>query len=107
MGKLMTKLGKAKTKQEKYDIYTEFKEMRRELRQLESAQVNQVLSNADVICCTLTSAADKTLRKYIHNQLQDKLFDMLVIDECAQAIEPACWIAIQFAKRLVLAGDHK
>ena len=32
---------------------------------------------------------------------------MLVIDECAQAIEPACWIAIQFAKRLVLAGDHK
>lgn len=32
---------------------------------------------------------------------------MCVIDECAQSIEPACWIAIQFAKRLVLAGDHK
>ena len=32
---------------------------------------------------------------------------MLVIDECAQAIEPAAWIAVQFAKRLVLAGDHK
>jgi len=60
-----------------------------------------------VVCSTLTSASDKTLRGYIHHKLQDSLFDVLVIDECAQAIEPACWIAIQFAKRLVLAGDHK
>ena len=66
-----------------------------------------MLADADVICCTLTSAADKTLRKYIHTKLHEYLFDVLVIDECAQAIEPACWIAIQFAKRLVLAGDHK
>jgi len=40
--------------------------MRRDLRQLEMSQINQVLAGADVICCTLTSAADKTLRKYIH-----------------------------------------
>ena len=66
MLKLSLKLTKAKTKTEKYDIFTEFKQMRKELRQLESAQINQVLANADVICCTLTSAADKTLRKYIH-----------------------------------------
>jgi len=66
-----------------------------------------IFSQADVICCTLTSAADKTLRGYIHNKLNDQLFDVCVIDECAQAIEPSCWIAAQFAKRLVLAGDHK
>ena len=60
-----------------------------------------------MICCTLTSASDKTLRNYIHNHLSDRLFDVLVIDECAQSIEPACWIAIQFAKKIVLAGDHK
>ena len=35
------------------------------------------------------------------------MFDVCVIDECAQSIEPSCWIAAQFAKRLVLAGDHK
>lgn len=57
--------------------------MRKELRELESSQVNQVLASADVICCTLTSAADKTLRKYIHTKLNDQLFDMCVIDECA------------------------
>ena len=66
MHKLTLKLAKAKTKSEKYDIFTEFKQMRKDLRQLEFAQINQVLASADVICCTLTSAADKTLRKYIH-----------------------------------------
>ena len=81
--KLTLKLAKAKTKSEKYDIFTEFKQMRRDLRHLELTAINQVLAGADVICCTLTSAADKTLRKYIHTQLQDQLFDMLVIDECA------------------------
>jgi ATP-dependent RNA/DNA helicase IGHMBP2 len=35
------------------------------------------------------------------------LFDVCVIDECAQAVEPAAWIAIQFCKKLILAGDHK
>lgn len=60
-----------------------------------------------MVCCTLTSAADKRLRRFIHTKLQDQLFDICVIDECAQSIEPSCWIAAQFCKRLVLAGDHK
>jgi len=66
-----------------------------------------VFASADVICSTLTSASDKTLRNYIHNKMNDSLFDVCVIDECAQAVEPACWIAIQFCKKLILAGDHK
>ena len=37
MLKLSLKLTKAKTKTEKYDIFTEFKQMRKELRALESA----------------------------------------------------------------------
>lgn len=69
MHKLTLKLSKAKTKTEKYDIFTEFKQMRKDLRQMESALINQVLASANVICCTLTSAADKTLRKYIHTEL--------------------------------------
>ena len=31
----------------------------------------------------------------------------MVIDECAQSIEPACWIPLRYAKKLVMAGDHK
>ncbi len=34
------------------------------------------------------------------------LFSSLFIDEAAQAIEAACWIAISRADRVILAGDH-
>ena len=36
-----------------------------------------------------------------------KKFSTLFIDEAAQALEPACWIAIRRCHRLVLAGDHQ
>ncbi len=39
--------------------------------------------------------------------MTDQLFDLLVIDECAQSIEPACWIPIRYARKVVMAGDHK
>ena len=42
-----------------------------------------IFQTADVVCCTLTSAADKKLRAFIHNKLQDHLFDICIIDECA------------------------
>jgi superfamily I DNA and/or RNA helicase len=31
---------------------------------------------------------------------------MTVIDECSQALEMACWIAVPWAGKLLLAGDH-
>jgi len=34
-------------------------------------------------------------------------FDVVIIDEAAQALEASCWIPILKGKRLVLAGDHK
>lgn len=33
-------------------------------------------------------------------------FDVVVIDEAAQAMEPACWIALLRGERALLAGDH-
>jgi ATP-dependent RNA/DNA helicase IGHMBP2 len=95
------------TKTEKKDLYGEFKLFRKDLRQIEQQHINQIFKGADVICSTLTSGTDKTLMGYVKHQLQDSLFDILVIDECAQSIEPACWIPIQFCKKLVMAGDHK
>jgi superfamily I DNA and/or RNA helicase len=37
--------------------------------------------------------------------LSDHRFDVLVIDECGQALEPACWVAIQKAEQVIVAGD--
>jgi superfamily I DNA and/or RNA helicase len=33
-------------------------------------------------------------------------FDVVIIDECAQSCEIACWIPILRAKQVILAGDH-
>lgn len=81
--------------------------LKKDLRGIERAHIDQIFKNADVVCSTLTGSADKTLMGWVNNKLQDSLFDVLVIDECAQSIEPQCWIAIQRCKKLVMAGDHK
>jgi len=51
-----------------------------------------------VISATLVGANHYTIR---HVQ-----FDIAVIDEAGQALEPACWIPILKTKKVVLAGDH-
>jgi hypothetical protein len=58
----------------------------------------EVVSGAQVICCTLSGA--------LHPQLSGQAFDVAVIDEAAQALEAACWSALLLAGRAVLAGDH-
>ncbi|MBO5000852.1 MAG: AAA family ATPase, partial [Bacteroidaceae bacterium] len=62
-------------------------------------RINEALfSEARVISCTLVSSANRVL--------MGMKFGTLFIDEAAQALEAACWIAIRKADRVVLAGDH-
>ncbi|MBO4826629.1 MAG: AAA family ATPase [Prevotella sp.] len=58
----------------------------------------ELFSEARVIACTLVGSANRLL--------QGQKFATLFIDEAAQALEAACWIAIRKASRVVLAGDH-
>lgn len=58
----------------------------------------QLFADARVIACTLVGAANRVLER--------KRFSSLFIDEAAQAIGAACWIAIHKAGRVILAGDH-
>lgn len=63
-------------------------------------QINESLFNeARVIACTLTGSAS--------HLLTGKKFETLFIDEAAQALEASCWIAIQKARRVIMAGDHR
>ncbi|MBQ0073329.1 MAG: AAA family ATPase [Prevotella sp.] len=72
----------------------------RERAQELEMRINQSLfSDARVIACTLVGAANKIL--------VGQKYSTLFIDEAAQALEPACWIAIRKAGRVVLAGDHQ
>jgi len=36
-----------------------------------------------------------------------RYFDLVIIDEAAQALEASCWIPILRGRRVVLAGDHR
>ncbi len=65
---------------------------------LEFYIINDLLQNSDVIACTLVGAS--------HHTLRGKRYKTVFIDEAAQALEPACWIPILRADRVVLAGDH-
>jgi len=49
--------------------------------------------------CALSGAADSLVQQFV--------FDTVVIDECAQALEVSCWIPLLRGRRAVLAGDHK
>ena len=75
---------KCKTRSERKEIWGEFKMLKKDLKQIEQQYINEILSNANVIFCTLTSASDKSLFRYINStSLPDNLFDLLIIDECA------------------------
>jgi predicted DNA helicase len=65
---------------------------------LEFYIVNDLLQNAQAICATLVGTS--------HPVLKGRKFNTVFIDEAAQALEPACWIPILKANRVVLAGDH-
>lgn len=57
-----------------------------------------LFGEARVIASTLTGAANRVL--------EGEKYSTLFIDEAAQALEAACWIAIRKAGRVILAGDH-
>lgn len=79
-------------------LYAEADKLRDEADQLSFFISNDILSKAQVIACTLVGA-----NSYI---LKGKRYKTVFIDEAAQALEPASWIPIIKAERVVFAGDH-
>lgn len=59
---------------------------------------NDIMDGARVIASTLIGSANKVL--------MGRKFSTLFIDEAAQAMQPACWVAIAKVHRVILAGDH-
>jgi ATP-dependent RNA/DNA helicase IGHMBP2 len=78
-------------------------ELKTEIRDAERLCVQEVVDATRVVCCTNTGAADKFFKR----EGKNIVFDLVVIDECAQALEISCWIPILKGARIVLVGDHK
>ncbi|KAI3705941.1 hypothetical protein L1987_76190 [Smallanthus sonchifolius] len=75
------------------------KQTGKQLKKKEKETVKEVLTNAQVVLTTNTGAADPIIRRL-------DAFDLVVIDEAGQAIEPSCWIPILLGRRCILAGDQ-
>ena len=99
---LQARLGKEKGK-ERRAAYQEMRRLAREARQWEADALGRVMDGADVVLCTLTVAADF---KRLRATAARRPFDVVVIDEAAQALEVASWSALLHAPCAVMAGDH-
>uniref|UniRef100_A0A2K5QRK2 DNA-binding protein SMUBP-2 n=1 Tax=Cebus imitator TaxID=2715852 RepID=A0A2K5QRK2_CEBIM len=94
---------KTQDKREKSNFRNEIKLLRKELKEREEAAILESLTCANVVLATNTGAsADGPLKL-----LPEGHFDMVVIDECAQALEASCWIPLLQAGKCILVGDHK
>lgn len=85
-------------RQQRKLLLQEAKALKTDADVLEFYIINDLLQNSEVIACTLVGASHPTLR--------GKRYKSVFIDEAGQALEPACWIPILRAERVILAGDH-
>lgn len=86
-----------KERAQRREAFREARSMMDHARMLEDYTIDKILSEADVITTTLVSSMSRYIEK--------RRFQTLFIDEAAQALEPACWIPISKAQRVIFAGD--
>ena len=89
--------GRAEREQRKA-LFDESRKIRKEIDKIQDYILADILDKAQVITATLVGSN--------HYMIKDRVYDTVIIDEAAQALEPACWIPILKAKSIVLAGDH-
>jgi ATP-dependent RNA/DNA helicase IGHMBP2 len=89
--------GRAEQEQRKA-LFSEAFKIMKEVDLIEKYISDQVISSAKVITATLVGAN--------HYTIKGLRFETVVIDEAGQAIEPACWIPILKAAKVIFAGDH-
>jgi len=89
--------GKAERDQRKA-LFDEARNIMKQVENTEQYIIEDLLNKAQVITATLVGANNYLVRQ--------QKYKTVVIDEAGQALEPACWIPILKAQKVVLAGDH-
>lgn len=79
-------------------LFEEAHQYKDSAEQLSYYITNDIIGNAQVIASTLVAANNYAIK--------GMKFNTVFIDEAAQALEPATWIPIMKANRVILAGDH-
>lgn len=86
-----------KSRDERDTIRNRLSRLKFRATELEVKIDTELFDEARVVACTLVGAANRVLT--------NKRFTTLFIDEAAQALEAACWIPLNKADRVILAGD--
>ncbi|XP_030056992.1 DNA-binding protein SMUBP-2 [Microcaecilia unicolor] len=98
------KIKKTKEKGEKSHYRSEIKLLKERTKgKKKESAMTEILKHATVVLATNTGASDDGPLKL----LPEDYFDLIVIDECSQALEASCWIPLLKGKKCILAGDHK
>lgn len=88
--------GKAEREQRKA-LMNEVKRIRKEIRDVREYASEKCFETSDVVLGTPIG---------IHNSIKkDSDFDVVVMDEAGQSIEPLAWVVFPFADKWILAGD--
>jgi len=100
MRKLSQKIARLKPHQraERRGLRAELRQLAKEEKQRHSAASSDILKGAQVTACTLSGTGAYNVK--------EQTFDVVVVDEAAQALEVATWSALLKAPKAVLAGDH-
>lgn len=80
-------------------LFEEAHKIMKEVSRTEEYIIEDILARSQVIAATLVGAN--------HFSVEHLRYHTVVIDEAGQAIEPACWIPILKAEKLIMAGDHQ
>lgn len=89
--------GRAEREQRKA-LFDEAHRIMKDVGNTEQYIIDDLVAKAQVVTATLVGANHFTVR--------NQTYHTAVIDEAGQALEPACWIPILKAEKLILAGDH-
>ena len=89
--------GKAERDQRKA-LFDEAHRIMKDVVNMEQYIIDDLLTKTQVVTATLVGSNHFTVR--------NMKYRTVVIDEAGQALEPACWIPILKAEKVVFAGDH-
>ncbi len=89
--------GKSERDQRKL-LFEEAHKIMKEVGNTEQYIIDDLMAKTQVVTATLVGSNHYTVR--------EGKYQTVVIDEAGQALEPACWIPILKAQKVVLAGDH-
>jgi superfamily I DNA and/or RNA helicase len=87
-----------KEREQRRLLKNEAHQLKEDAKRIEQQIKDDLVFKTQVIVSTLVGANQSILK--------DLKVKTLIIDEAGQAMEPACWVAINKADRVIFAGDH-